>query len=102
MAVIHISEEEAARNLHSWLEKVRAGAELSIDDGEGRIRILKVPTAAHDFPPPRLAHPRLISEILIDLRSRASDATLDDKFGDDLEAVIREGQNERFATWDAP
>jgi hypothetical protein len=95
MAVIHISEAEAAKDFRALAARARAGEDVYIDDGTITLRLAKVPyvPSVHALKP-RYTEPRLASEILADLERNASSATLDDKFGDDLEAVIRSHEHE--------
>ena len=88
MAVIHISESESA-SLSPILEKIRAGNSVVIRSG------------GDDFSLVRLGVPRrTLSEVIRLAEQRNSTLTLDDQFGDDLEAVIRQHQNESpFDPW---
>jgi len=88
MSVIHVSEEEAARELASLIEKVRAGVEVRIDRADETVAVLRGPRP--EF--------RLIraSEALRRAVARGSTVLLDDKFGDDVEAGIRLHENERL------
>ena len=76
--VVHISEEEAARDFAGVLARVRAGMEVVIESG-------KLPMAVV-----RPAEPivRLLSESLRLAQVHASTATLDGDFARDLEAAI--------------
>jgi antitoxin (DNA-binding transcriptional repressor) of toxin-antitoxin stability system len=87
MAVIHISEADAARDLPSLLAKVRAGAEVLIDDHIRTIAVLRSPEA--DPPSRKLSEAIRLSE------ARGSNLTLDSDFGNDLEDVIRAHEQER-------
>jgi antitoxin (DNA-binding transcriptional repressor) of toxin-antitoxin stability system len=76
--VIHISEEEAAKDFATLLVRVRAGAEVVIE---------------HDSQPVAVVHPaeppvRLLSESLRLAREHGSTATLDADFAKDVEAAI--------------
>jgi len=95
MAVIHISEAEAAKDFSGLAAKARAGEEVYIDDGTTPLRLAKVahiPLSQRLMP--RYTEPRLASEILADLDRNPSDVTLDDQFGNDLEAAIRAHEHE--------
>jgi len=76
--VVHISEEEAARDFAGVLARVRAGMEVVIESG-------KLPMAVV-----RPAEPgvRLLSESLRLAQEHGSTATLDGDFARDLEAAI--------------
>ena len=86
MAVIHISEAEAARDFAGLLARVRAGEEVCIDDASRTIAVIRSPEAN----PPR----RKLSEILQRAKERGSAVTLDDQFGRDLEEIIRSREHE--------
>lgn len=77
MAVIHISEAEAARDFTALLARVRAGAEVIIENGPLPVAILHAPTA------PR----RSIAECIA-LLPEDSTATIDEDFAKDVEAAI--------------
>lgn len=77
--VIHISEEEAARNFAHLLARVRAGAEVVIDGREPVVvSMLSVNGQAG----------RLLSESIVLAEAHGSTVTLDGDFGRDLEAII--------------
>lgn len=78
--VIHISEEEAARDFAGVLARVRAGAEVVIESERGKSPVAVVRPAE--------PHVRLLSESLRLAKEHASAATLDGDFGRDLEAAI--------------
>jgi len=86
MAVIHISEEEAARSLPDLIAKVRAGDRVEIESGSESFVIL----------PSEAVSPKIwpISEAIRRSEARGSQALLDDKFGDDMEEVIRSHEHE--------
>jgi antitoxin (DNA-binding transcriptional repressor) of toxin-antitoxin stability system len=77
MAVIHISEAEAARDFAMLLEKVRGGAEIVIESGSLPVAVLRPPTPVS----------RSISECIA-LMSEGSDATVDEDFAKDVEAAV--------------
>ena len=78
--VIHISEEEAARDFAGVMARVRAGAEVVIESEGGRLPVAVVR--------PSEPHVRLLSESLRLAKEHASTATLDGGFARDLEAAI--------------
>lgn len=92
MATIHISEAEAARDLHGLLARVRAGAEVIITNTD-----LAAPVILRTAPEPHL---RLLSESLRLAREHASTAILDGEFGRDLEAVINSHPEPLANPWD--
>ena len=77
MAVIHISEAEAARDFAGLLARVRAGAEVVIEDGSLTVAVLHTPV------PPR----RSIEECIALLPER-SPATIDEDFARDVEEAV--------------
>jgi hypothetical protein len=76
---IHISEADATRDFPGLIAKVRAGAEVIIDNPNASSVVVR--TSANP-------HVRLLSESLRMAQLRNSAVTLDDRFGQDLEAVI--------------
>ena len=78
--VIHISEEEAARDFAGLMARVRAGAEVVIESKSGKLPLAVVRPAE--------PHVRLLSESLRLAKEHASTATLDGDFARDLEAAI--------------
>jgi antitoxin (DNA-binding transcriptional repressor) of toxin-antitoxin stability system len=74
MAVIHISESEAALNFAALMDHVRAGGEVVIDRDASAIAIVR----------PAIPAPRRLSESLRLAKAHASTVTLDDDFGRDL------------------
>jgi antitoxin (DNA-binding transcriptional repressor) of toxin-antitoxin stability system len=79
MAVIHISESEAARDFAGLMARVRAGAEVVIEDGATPVAVVR--TAA----PVR----RSIEECIA-LLPADSAATIDEDFAQDVAAAIAE------------
>jgi prevent-host-death family protein len=79
MAVIHISEDDAARDFASLLARVRAGEEVMIGPEAAPVAVLK---------PAERPHIRKLSESLRLLKERGSTVTLDGGFERDLEDVI--------------
>lgn len=77
--VIHISEEEAARDFASVLARVRAGAEVVIETEGGNLPVAVI----HAPVPPR----RTISEYIA-LLPEDSTAVMDSDFARDVEAAI--------------
>lgn len=91
MAVIHISEAEAARDLAAVLARVRAGAEVIIDDDTSPAVVLRI---ADERPVRRL------SDSLRLAKEHGSTVTLDDGFARDLEAVIDSHGEPLRSSWD--
>ncbi len=86
MAILHVSEAEAARTLPALLSQVSLGTEVRIDRGDKTIAVLQPPSSG----PVR----KTLSEAIRHAEERASNVLLDDKFGDDIEAGIRSHEHE--------
>jgi antitoxin (DNA-binding transcriptional repressor) of toxin-antitoxin stability system len=91
MAVIHISEAEAARDFAAVLARVRAGTEVIIDDDMSPSVILRV---ADERPVRRL------SESLRLARERHLTDTLHGDFASDLEAAVESHPEPLRSAWD--
>ena len=76
--VIHVSEAEAASDFPALMARVRAGAEVVIENGERPVAVLH----------PAEPAVRLLSESLRLAREHASTATLDEDFAKDVEAAV--------------
>jgi antitoxin (DNA-binding transcriptional repressor) of toxin-antitoxin stability system len=77
MATIHISATEAARDFAGLLARVRAGAEVVIEDGPLTVAVLHTP-----------APPRRSIEECIALLPEDSPATIDEDFARDVEEAV--------------
>lgn len=77
--MIHISEDDAARDFATVMSKVRAGAEVVIDSKSGSLPLAVI----HALVPPR----RTISEC-IHLLPEGSTAVMDADFARDVETAI--------------
>jgi len=77
MATIHISEADAARDFAGLLARVRAGAEVVIEDAASPAVVLRMP-----------APPRRSIEECIALLSADSTATIDEDFASDVAAAV--------------
>lgn len=75
--VIHISEADAVRDFAELLNRVRAGAEVVIENGKLPVAVIHAPV------PPR----RSISECIA-LLPENSTATIDADFAKDVEAAV--------------
>ena len=91
MAVVHISEAEAARDFASLLARVRAGEEIVIEKESSPAVVLHV-AAERPF--------RRLSESLRLAKEHGSTATLDGGFARDLEAVINSHPEPLENLWD--
>ena len=102
MAVIHISEEEAAKDFSALLQKAHTGEEFIIESELGALRVSRITEPERGFLRPRYSSPRLLSEILADLEANPSSALMPEGFAADLEAVIKSHENEMvFDPWAA-
>lgn len=79
MAVIHISEAEAARDFAALLARVRAGEEIVIESDAPAV-VLRVAVPAGPG--------RLLSEVIAAAESRGSSTLLDGSFAHDLEEAV--------------
>lgn len=91
MAVIHISEAEAARDFAALLARVRAGAEVVIDHEVSPSVVLRL---AAERPVRRL------SESLRLAKEHGSAITLDGGFAADLEAAVNSHADPLEKLWD--
>jgi antitoxin (DNA-binding transcriptional repressor) of toxin-antitoxin stability system len=90
MAVIHISETEAINGFAGLLARVRAGAEIVIEQGSTPVAVLHMP-----------APPRRSIEECIALLPEDSPATIDEEFAGDVErAVSAHREPLQPPTWD--
>jgi antitoxin (DNA-binding transcriptional repressor) of toxin-antitoxin stability system len=83
--VIHISEEEAARDFAGVLERVRAGAEVVIESDARAVAIVR--PAGDEF------RPRLLSESIALAKKHAEELgyepRMDPDFAADLEEIMK-------------
>jgi antitoxin (DNA-binding transcriptional repressor) of toxin-antitoxin stability system len=80
MAVIHISEAEAANDFSGLMAQVRLGTEVVIESGTKAVAIVR--------PAIRPRPGRLLSELIAAAKVRDSSAGLDGSFAQNLEEVI--------------
>ncbi|HTZ56508.1 MAG TPA: hypothetical protein VMB49_00355 [Acidobacteriaceae bacterium] len=78
MTTIHISATDAARDFAGLLARVRAGAEVVIEDGSLAVALLRTPSPSH----------RSIEECIA-LLPEDSAATIDEDFARDVEEAVR-------------
>jgi antitoxin (DNA-binding transcriptional repressor) of toxin-antitoxin stability system len=91
MAVVHMSEAEVVKNITAVLAEVRQGREIVIEQDNRPVAVIK--------PSPPVG--RLISEVIAELRTRGSQAVLDDDFAHDIEAGLQaERQPWNPPSWD--
>ncbi len=79
MATIHISETEVARDFAGLLARVRAGADIVIENGKLPVAVLHAP-----------APPRRPIEERIALLPEDSTAVIDEDFASDTAAAVEE------------
>jgi len=91
---VTLTESEFAQDVVAVLSKARAGEEIIIENDLGSVRLTRIPASARGHLIPRYTEPRLLSEILADLEKNPSSALMPEGFAADVEAVIKEHQNE--------
>jgi len=95
MAVIHISEEEAARDFAGLMARVRAGAEVVIENANSPAVVLR----AADQP-----RGRLLSESIALAEAHARELgyepVMDAEFAADMEEIIRNRKPRNTSAWD--
>jgi antitoxin (DNA-binding transcriptional repressor) of toxin-antitoxin stability system len=94
MATIHISEAEAALDFAALLARVRAGAEVVIENGTLPVAVLRAPAT------PR----RSISESIALAEARSKElgykAVMDADYAADMQEVIRSRKPRVSSAWD--
>jgi antitoxin (DNA-binding transcriptional repressor) of toxin-antitoxin stability system len=94
MAVIHISEAEAARDFAGLMARVRAGAEIVIESAAQPVAVLRAAM------PPR----RSISESIALAEARSKELgyepVMDEEFAADMEEIIRNRKPRDTSAWD--
>ena len=94
MAVIHISEADAARDFASLMSQVRAGAEVIIENETSPAAVLRAAT------PPR----RSISECIALAKAHEEESgeapSLDPDFASDVEEIIANRKPWNAPAWD--
>jgi antitoxin (DNA-binding transcriptional repressor) of toxin-antitoxin stability system len=94
MVVVHITEAELARDLHAFIQQVRGGAEVVIEEEHHPVAVIKPAPVAR----------RTLSE-LIRLagereNTRGYAITLDDDFASDVDAVVEARKPWNPPAWD--
>ena len=93
--VIHISKAEAASNFASLLDRVRAGAEVIIEDGSRAVAVLRSAP---------LRPGRLLSESIALAEAHAKELryepAMDPDFAADLEEIIKSRKPRNISTWE--
>jgi antitoxin (DNA-binding transcriptional repressor) of toxin-antitoxin stability system len=94
MAVIHISEAEAAGDFAALMARVRAGQEIVIESGSHPIAVIRA------APPPR----RSISESIALAKARSKELgytpVMNAEFASDMEEIIRNRKARDTSEWD--
>ncbi len=74
-----MSEADLVNNIAEVMRQVRQGSEIIIEQGNRPVAIIK----------PSYPAGRMITDVILDLRARGSDAVIDDDFAHDIEEGIR-------------
>jgi antitoxin (DNA-binding transcriptional repressor) of toxin-antitoxin stability system len=94
MAVIHISEADAARDFAGLIARVRAGEEVVIDGGSTPVKLSAVPVRAG----------RSISESIALAEARSKELgfqpVMDEEYAADMEEIIRNRKPRDTSAWD--
>ena len=92
--VIRVSELEAASAFSALMARVRAGAEIIIEDNERPVAVLHAPEPLR----------RTISECIASARARETESgaapVLDPDFADDVEKIISQRKPWNPPTWE--
>ena len=80
MAVIHMSEADAARDFAGLMKQVRLGAEVVIENEAHVVAVVR--------PAASVSPGRLLSEVIAAAESHGSSARLDGGFAHDLEQAL--------------
>ena len=95
MAVIHISEEEAARDFAGLMARVRAGAEVVIENANSPAVVLRAAEQPRG---------RLLSESIALAEAHARELgyepVMDAEFAADMEEIIRNRKPRNTSAWD--
>ena len=94
MATIHISEEEAGRDFHALMEKVRAGMEIVIESGDHPAAILR------SADPPRRSISDSIARAEAYSRELGYEPVMEAEFAADMEEIIRNRRPADRSSWD--
>lgn len=94
MATIRISEAEAARNFAALLARVRAGAEVVIENGTLAVAVIHAPVPAR----------RSISECIALAKKHEEETgeapVLDPEFATDIEEIVNDRKPWKPPAWD--
>jgi hypothetical protein len=89
MATVHISVEEAEKDLRGLIARSRNGDEILIEENSRTVAVLRSPI-----------EPRLLSETLRILDERGSNVTLDGEFEKDVLEFIHSHREPLRDIWD--
>lgn len=96
MAVIHISEADAARDFPGLMARIREGAEVVIESDARAVAVVR--PADHEF------RPRLLSESIALAKKlaeeRGYEPRMDSEFAADLEEIIRDRKPWNPPAWE--
>jgi antitoxin (DNA-binding transcriptional repressor) of toxin-antitoxin stability system len=94
MAVIHISEADAARDFAALMRHIRAGEEVIIESNSTPLAVLR----------PAEAKGRLLSEAIALAQAHAKELgyspAMDPDFADDLEEIVRNRKPRTLYAWE--
>jgi antitoxin (DNA-binding transcriptional repressor) of toxin-antitoxin stability system len=94
MAVIHISEADAASDFAALMARVRAGEEIVIESGSYPVAVLRAAA------PPR----RSVSESIAMAKARSKELgytpVMDAEFASDMQEIIRDRKPRGTSEWD--
>ena len=79
MVTVHMTEAEVVKDIAAVLAKVRQGVEIVVEQDHRTVAFIK----------PSKPEGRMISEVIADLKVRASNAVIDDDFARDIEEGIK-------------
>jgi len=91
MVTVHMTEAEVVKDIAAVLAKVRQGVEIVVEQDHRTVAFIK----------PSKPEGRMISEVIADLKTRGSNAAIDDEFARDIEEGIKaHRQPWNPPTWD--
>jgi hypothetical protein len=79
MAVVHMTEAEAVKDIAAVLALVRQGIEVLVEQDHRAVAVIR----------PAQPAGRMISEVIADLKARGSNAVMDNDFALDIEEGIK-------------
>ena len=94
MAMFHISEADAARDFAGLMARVRAGAEIVIDNGTMPVAVI------HALVPPRRSVAECIALAMLHEEESGQAPVLDPDFASDVEEIIGDRKPWSPPAWD--